>query len=81
MTIQLKSCLSCPNSMVLVLTETVDAGSFPACFTDITQLVRRLDAMYKPICLYLKLLLDYIYSRLHSTFGTFKDDLITRYDR
>lgn len=31
---QLKSCLSCSISKVLVLTESVDIGSFPACFTE-----------------------------------------------
>lgn len=34
MTSQLKSCLSCSISKVLVLTESVDIGSFPACFVE-----------------------------------------------
>lgn len=32
MTSQLNSCLSCSISKVLILTESVDIGSFPACF-------------------------------------------------
>jgi hypothetical protein len=42
-TIQPKSCLSCSNSKVLFLIVSMDTGSFPACFTENIQLVRRLN--------------------------------------
>ena len=43
-----QSCLSCPNSMVLVLTvSAVDIGAYPAFFAKGSWLVRRMDATYK----------------------------------
>ena len=58
---QPESCLSCPNSKVLILTSyAVDTGSFPACYTAIKQRVRRLD--------YVQNIVDYSFVKLIKNF-------------
>ena len=72
MTTQLKSCLSCPNSIVLVLAaKAVDVGTYPACFAILLWRVRRMDAMYKLI------LSNHINGGDCPALGTFEDYLIT----